>query len=364
MKQMIPKFTLLIVQWSLSLSLSYATVDPCSVCNETDKNINLTGVRGKCYDEVGAWYELKGIDAPKECDDVEDWSTVTPKCKYTVFSMLNCIDKTYADPCNVCNENDKDINNSNVSDKCVDEVGAWYDLKGIDAPKECDDVENGSTVSPKCKYTIFSMLNCIDKTYADPCSVCNENDKNINLTGVRSKCYDEVVAWSDLNEKNGANTREIRRYSENCDGSENDSASTVSTICKYTVFSMLKCSINNADPCSVCNENDRNINLIGVSDKCYDEVDIWDDQNEIDVPKECYDSENDSASTVSAKCKYAWFSMLKCSINPCANDYGKFKYHNDIYSCKQLNRLKKKYRKKICMKEESARKLCPVICEK
>ena len=51
-------------------------------------------------------------------------------------------------------------------------------------------------------------------------------------------------------------------------------------------------------------------------------------------------------------------------VNPCEDDYdNKFKYGNDIYSCKQLNRLKKKYRKRICTKEESARKLCAVICK-
>jgi len=117
-----------------------------------------------------------------------------------------------------------------------------------------------------------------------------------------------------------------------------------------------------ADPCSVCNENDRDSTLIGVSKKCWDEVGAWYDLEGIDVPKEC--EGNESASTVSAKCKYAVVPMLKCSINPCADDYGKFKYLNDTYSCKQLNRLKKKYRKKICKKEESARKLCQVICKK
>ena len=198
------------------------------------------------------------------------------------------------DPCSACDENDKNINNTNISEKCGVAVAAWYELKGIDEPEECDDNESAdnenadnesaTTVSAKCKYTILSTLNCIDNTYADPCSVCNENDRNSKLIGVSDKCYKEVNAWSQL------------------------------------------------------------------------------PGNNIPESEECAD--NESASSVSAKCKYYVFSMFKCSINPCEDDYdNKLKYGNDIYSCKQLNRLKKKYRKRICTKEESARKLCAVICK-
>jgi len=122
------------------------------------------------------------------------------------------------------------------------------------------------------------------------------------------------------------------------------------------------------DPCSACNESDRNINNTNVSEKCYNEVAAWSQQvywsqlSGNNIPEECDDVR--SASTVSANCKYSLFSMLKCSINPCEDDYdNKFKYVNDMYSCKQLNRLKKKYRRRICKKEESARKLCAVICK-
>ena len=119
---------------------------------------------------------------------------------------------------------------------------------------------------------------------------------------------------------------------------------------------------NSVDPCSACDENDKNINNTNISEKCGVAVAAWYELKGIDKPEECAD--NESASSVSAKCKDYVFSMFKCSINPCEDDYdNKFKYGNDIYSCKQLNRLKKKYRKRICTKEESARKLCAVICK-
>merc|ERR1711957_72001 len=241
------------------------------------------GVSEKCYNEIGVWAQLSGFNKPEECEDVDGASTVSAKCKYSLFSTLNCIDNTYADPCSVCNESDKNTNNTNISEKCYNEVDAWYELKGINEPiEECEDVESASTVSAECKYSLFSTFNCIDNTYADPCSACNESDRNINNTNISEKCYNDVGYWSQLSGNN--------------------------------------------------------------------------------IPEECEDVE--SASTVSANCKYSLFSMLKCSINPCEDDYdNKFKYVNDMYSCKQLNRLKKKYRRRICKKEESARKLCAVICK-
>merc|ERR1712238_14961 len=182
---------------------------------------------------MGAVEEIGIIDQFEECEDVESASTVSAECKFALFSTVICIDNTYADPCSVCNESDKNIKQFGVSEKCYNEVDAWYDLKGIDGPEECEDVENASTVSAKCKYSLFSTLNCIDNTYADPCSVCNESDRNINNTNISEKCYNDVGYWSQLSGNN---------IPEECEDVE--SASTVSANCKYSLFSMLKCSIN------------------------------------------------------------------------------------------------------------------------
>ena len=125
------------------------------------------------------------------------------------------------------------------------------------------------------------------------------------------------------------------------------------------IFFIVQWSLSLANHCRWCNESDTNINNTNISEKCFEAVE---EIGIIDQFEECEDVE--SASTVSANCKYSLFSMLKCSINPCEDDYdNKFKYVNDMYSCKQLNRLKKKYRRRICKKEESARKLCAVICK-
>ena len=172
MKQIIPKVTLFIVQWSLSLAfdpfIQFIPVDPCSVCNENDKNIKQSDVSDECNDAVGAWALLSGIKFPEECDDNEG-TTVSAKCKYFVFSELNCIDNTYADPCSVCNENDRNIKQAGVSDKCYEEVNTWVELHGsnIPASEECSDNESGSTVSAKCKDTVFSMFKCSIKPFED-----------------------------------------------------------------------------------------------------------------------------------------------------------------------------------------------------
>ena len=71
-----------------------------------------------------------------------------------------------------------------------------------------------------------------------------------------------------------------------------------------------------ADPCSVCNESDKNIKQFGVSDECYNEVGYWIEQKRLDEPEECEGTENESASTVSAECKKTVFSMLNCSMSP------------------------------------------------
>ena len=68
--------------------------------------------------------------------------------------MCNTL-KTDADPCSVCNENDKNSTVIGVSEKFWDEVGAWYDRKGIDESKECEGTESVSTVSAKGKYANF-----------------------------------------------------------------------------------------------------------------------------------------------------------------------------------------------------------------
>merc|ERR1711865_1279237 len=97
------------------------------------------------------------------------------------------------------------------------------------------------------------------------------------------------------------------------------------------------------DPCSVCNENDRNIKVSGISNKCFDEGSAWSMLPGNNTPKECEDTKTDNLSTVSVECKSPFFSMLNCPINRCEDDYGKkIKYFNNIYSCKQLGRTKKK----------------------
>ena len=48
----------------------------------------------------------------------------------------------------------------------------------------------------------------------------------------------------------------------------------------------------------------------------------------------------------------------------CEKDNGKkFEYSGDKYSCKQLNRTKRKYRKRMCKRVKQAKTLCPVICK-
>jgi len=48
----------------------------------------------------------------------------------------------------------------------------------------------------------------------------------------------------------------------------------------------------------------------------------------------------------------------------CEKDNGKkFEYRGDKYSCKQLNKTRRKYRKRICKRVKKANKLCPVICK-
>jgi len=272
MKLVISKITFFIVQWSLSLA------DHCRDCNESDTNINNTNISEKCFEAVE---EIGIIDQFEECEDVESASTVSAECKFALFSTVICIDNTYADPCSVCNESDKNTNNTNISEKCYNEVDAWYELKGINEPiEECEDVESASTVSAECKYSLFSTLNCIDNTYADPCSVCDESDKDITQSGISKKCSNAISDWAQISGKK--------------------------------------------------------------------------------IPKKC--DGVDGGSRGSAKCKKAVFSM--CSINPCEDDYdNKFKYGNDMYSCKQLNRSKKIHRRKICKREKSARKLCKMICK-
>merc|ERR1712238_252832 len=115
-----------------------------------------------------------------------------------------------------------------------------------------------------------------------------------------------------------------------------------------------------ADPCSVCDERDKDVTQSGISDKCYNEISDWIQISGKKIPKKC----DDVDGWATAKCIKAVFSMLKCSINPCEDDYdNKFKYGNDMYSCKQLNRSKKIHRRKICKRKKSARKLCKMICK-
>merc|ERR1712160_186165 len=57
-------------------------------------------------------------------------------------------------------------------------------------------------------------------------------------------------------------------------------------------------------------------------------------------------------------------TLAPTTVSSCEKDNGKkFDYLGDKYSCKQLNKSKKKYRKRMCMRVKQARNLCPVICK-
>ena len=57
-------------------------------------------------------------------------------------------------------------------------------------------------------------------------------------------------------------------------------------------------------------------------------------------------------------------TLSPTTVSSCEKDNGKkFDYLGDKYSCKQLNKSKKKYRKRMCMRVKQARNLCPVICK-
>ena len=57
-------------------------------------------------------------------------------------------------------------------------------------------------------------------------------------------------------------------------------------------------------------------------------------------------------------------TLSPTTVSSCEKDNGKkFYYRGDKYSCKQLNKSKKKYGKKMCMRVNRAKNLCPVICK-
>merc|ERR1711957_1128058 len=61
---------------------------------------------------------------------------------------------------------------------------------------------------------------------------------------------------------------------------------------------------------------------------------------------------------------YRNITLFPTTVSSCEKDNGKkFDYLGDKYSCKLLNKSKKKYRKRICMRVKQARNLCPVICK-
>jgi len=57
-------------------------------------------------------------------------------------------------------------------------------------------------------------------------------------------------------------------------------------------------------------------------------------------------------------------TLSPTTVSSCEKDNGKkFDYRGDKYSCKQLNKSKKKYGKKMCMRVNRAKNFCPVICK-
>ena len=61
-------------------------------------------------------------------------------------------------------------------------------------------------------------------------------------------------------------------------------------------------------------------------------------------------------------------TLSSTTVPSCEKDNGeKFDFLGDKYSCKQLNKSKKKYRKKMCkamcMRVKQAKNLCPFICK-
>jgi len=223
----------------------------------------------------------------------------------------------------------------------------FYDCKGTDS-EACRKADGKYTSEGggKCEDIDLSTSNACDTISGfeyEVSSTCEEFGSYVSL-------YPEAEAYFKDCSNPLVSQYILPIYQDTCCGGKMNNKN----ICPNTIA---------PDPCSVCNENDRNIKVSGISNKCQDEGSAWSMVAGNNVPKEC-DDETDDLSTVSVECKTSFFSMLKCSINPCKDDYGKrIEYHNDRYSCKQLNRLKKKYRKKICMKK-SARELCPVICKK
>ena len=194
----------------------------------------------------------------------------------------------------------------------------------------------------------------IDTSTSNACDIISGFESEVSSTceefGSYVLYYSEAAFYKDYSSPY-VSQYILPRYQDKCCGGEMNNKN----ICPNTIT---------PDHCSVCNENDRNIKVSGISNKCYDEGSAWSMLPGNNTSKECEGKENDNLSTVSVECKSSLFSMLNCPINRCEDDYGKkIKYGNDIYSCKQLGRTKKKYRKKIC-KRKSARKLCTVICKK
>jgi len=179
--------------------------------------------------------------------------------------------------------------------------------------------------------------------------------------------------------------------------SDSDSLYTISlihTICCGGVINNKDICPNTIlpDPCSACDVNDKNLEQPGISNECFADVVVWGYQPANRLPDACLTLNPEILSTVSVECKSSLFSTCSdppiattsshptfipslqfttisssipsVDVSGCEKDNGnKFKYLGDKYSCKQLNRLKKKHRKKICMRVHQANELCPVICK-
>jgi len=234
-----------------------------------------------------------------------------------------------------------------------------------DLKTEITFLESGS---PECSFVsvlAYSFCGCTDDPPADSCYSCSFGgtfDKDI-VPEINSEMVGTcgeiaiAVAISDV-------------LSDDHTGNETTSMSTSGSgdmemdlnSCEM-VQGLCGCDPN-PDTCKICEYGLKNPDFKVVNGNDY-----------YDAPSTCGEGVKlielaISAGTMCDEMKdVVKMAGCKCNSsastnNPCEEDDGnKFRVKDDLYSCKQLNRLKRKYRKKICTKEKSARKLCPVICK-
>jgi len=89
--------------------------------------------------------------------------------------------------------------------------------------------------------------------------------------------------------------------------------------------------------------------------------------NDISNDIRCYYGNRSDVCSECGKCSDPQTEVPTTSptvVPNCEKDNGKkFEYRGDKYSCKQLNKTRRKYRKRICKRVKKANKLCPVICK-